>query len=206
MLFYVDRLHLIERGSAKLGKEINELIKKVRKDIGVVGSSPLFSPTIHSSHCSSIHTPPIRMNNSVKIPKWEVCEYVHTPFNPSPISSSSCPIRPTSQPSSPHSSPPTSSSAAPSPPQPSHPCPPPSTPSPQTPTPPSTSYTLLSSISLLFLTIISFFKLPFNIFLNCVYILKSDFTVFLFCIIFYIYVSFKYMYFLISNCLIVFSI
>ena len=111
-LFYSDNLHLIEYGNTKLSKEITNLIHKIRNDIGVVGGSTHTHPSI-SSHISS-HSctlaPPIRKTNHVKIPKWEECEYVHTPIYPSlPSSSSSSSTPAPSQ----RSSPPTSSSSPP---------------------------------------------------------------------------------------------
>ena len=115
-MFHDDNLHLIKKGNEKFAIEINQLIKKIRNDVGVVGSRnhthPLFRLPHTPSHLSTL-TPPIGKINNVKIPKWEECEYIHTPSTPSPLSLplSSSSLRP---PMRPHSSLPASvSSSAP---------------------------------------------------------------------------------------------
>ena len=80
-LFFNDNLHLIEHGNEKLSKEITNIIQKIRNNTDLVDSSTYTHLPHLSSHISHLtHATPIGKANIVKIPKWEECEYVHTPY------------------------------------------------------------------------------------------------------------------------------
>ena len=100
-LYYDDNIHLIEKGNAKLAKEITNSIRKIRNEIDVVDKITSSRPISHSSHHLPPHqaqcalTPPIGGSNLLR---WEKCEYVHHPIIPTTSSPPSLSLSSSSSP------------------------------------------------------------------------------------------------------------